>query len=397
MNNVKQNYSKYLNPDIYFSEEKKYDSENFENFFSGFPYFTKTQLMEFFRILWIKYRKALSQPGDPVGAIAAQSIGEPGTQMTLKTFHFAGVASMNITLGVPRIREIINFTKNISTPVIYAKLLQENDLIAAKIVKGRIEKTKLSEIILYIKEVISSKGSYLIVKLNTEAIEFLKLEITINQIKEAILRSKKLKLKDKNVFVESNLKLKIEPPDTSRENLYFSMQIIKKRLGSVVVSGLETVSRAVINKRDKKPGEVHDSYVLAIEGTGLKDIMRTPGIDHRHCLSNNIDEIEKVLGIEAARATIINEIRFTMSSHSITVDIRHLQLVADLMTFKGAVLGFQRFGMVKMKDSVLLHSSFEKTNDILFDSAFHSRTDVIKGVSECIITVKYLFYFYREK
>ncbi len=392
--NVRQNYSKYLDSEISFSEDRKQETENFERFLNGFPSFTKTQLYEFFRILWIKYRKALAQPGDPVGAIAAQSIGEPGTQMTLKTFHFAGVASMNITLGVPRIREIINFTKNISTPVIYAKLLQENDLIAAKIVKGRIEKTKLSEIIHYIKEVISSKGSYLKVKLNPNAIEFLKLEITINQIKDAILRSKKLKLKDKNVFIESNLKLKIEPPDTSRENLYFSMQIIKKRLGAVVVSGLETVSRAVINKRDKKQGETNDSYVLAIEGTGLREIMRTPGIDHRHCLSNNIDEIEKVLGIEAARSTIINEIKFTMSSHSINVDIRHLQLVADLMTFKGGVLGFQRFGMVKMKDSVLLHSSFEKTNDILFDSAFHSKTDVVKGVSECIITVKFIFFKY---
>ena len=157
--------------------------------------------------------KARVSPGEAVGAVAGQSIGEPGTQMTLKTFHFAGVASMNITLGVPRIKEIINFTKNISTPVIFAKLVQENDVTAAKIVKGRIETIKLSKIVNYIKEVISTKGCYLKVKLDKEAIDKNKLEITIEQVKDALLANKKkLKLKDKNIIIENNLKLKIEPP-----------------------------------------------------------------------------------------------------------------------------------------------------------------------------------------
>ncbi len=328
-------------------------------------------------------------PGEAVGAVAGQSLGEPGTQMTLKTFHFAGVASMNITLGVPRIKEIINNTKNISTPVIFAKLLQENDVMAAKIVKGRIEKTKLSEILEYIKEIMSPKGAYLKLKLDTAAIENAKLEINVYQIKEAIIKTKKLKIKDKNIFIESSTKIRIEPYDTSRENMYFTLQIIKKKLADVIVSGIDTVSRAVINKRDRQPGETEDSYILAIEGTGLKEVMQTPGVNHKFCRSNDINEVEKVLGIEAARTTIINEIKFTFGGHGIQVDNRHLQLVADLMTFKGQVLGFQRHGMTKMKDSVLTHSSFEKTNDILFDSAFHSRNDVIKGVTECIITVSH--------
>jgi DNA-directed RNA polymerase III subunit RPC1 len=106
-------------------------------------------------MVWYKYERALITPGESVGAIAAQSIGEPGTQMTLKTFHFAGVASMNITLGVPRIKEIINATKDISTPIIEAKLVNEDDLISARIVKGRIEKTVLGDIAEYIKEVYS--------------------------------------------------------------------------------------------------------------------------------------------------------------------------------------------------------------------------------------------------
>lgn len=370
------------------SKENEQEKQKIYSIINGISSLTLTQLKEFFRILWLKYKRAMIVPGEAVGAVAGQSLGEPGTQMTLKTFHFAGVASMNITLGVPRIKEIINNTKNISTPVIFSKLLQENDLIAAKIVKSRIEKTKLSEILEYIKEVVSPKGCYLKLKLDMKAIEAIKLEIHVNQIKEAIVRTKKLKLKEKNIFIESNTKLRIEPYDTSRENMYFTLQVIKRKLADVIVSGIETISRAVINKRDRQPGEIEDSYILAIEGTGLKEVMQTPGINFKQCTSNDISEVEKVLGIEAARSTIINEIKFTFGGHGIQVDNRHLQLVADLMTFKGQVLGFQRHGMTKMKDSVLMHSSFEKTNDILFDSAFHSRNDVIKGVSECIITVR---------
>lgn len=348
---------------------------------------TEIQIKEFFKVLWKKYRKAQIVPGDAVGAIAAMSIGEPGTQMTLKTFHFAGVASMNITQGVPRLKEIINYTKEISTPVIFAKLLQQNDLMAARIVKGRIEKTKLSEIVTYIKEVMSNKGCFLKVKLNLNLIDDLKLEIKIGQVKEAILRTKKIGLKEKNIFIESSTKLRIEPQDTSRENMFFAMQIIKKKLADVVVVGIDKIVRAVINKVDKKTPESEESYILAIEGKGLQEVMLTPGIDHKRCISNDINEIEKTLGIEAARSTIINEIKVTMSAHGIVVDPRHLQLVSDLMTFKGRVLGLQRFGMVKMKDSVLKHSSFEKTNDILFDSAFHSIVENVQGVSESIIMV----------
>jgi DNA-directed RNA polymerase III subunit RPC1 len=86
--------------------------------------------------------------------------------MTLKTFHFAGVASMNVTLGVPRIKEIINATKDISTPIISAKLVNERDVISARIVKGRLEKTHLGGIASYIKEMYTPKGCYLEIELD---------------------------------------------------------------------------------------------------------------------------------------------------------------------------------------------------------------------------------------
>jgi DNA-directed RNA polymerase III subunit RPC1 len=372
--------------------ESMSDSNNYDyiitNFRSHILSFTETQLTEFFKLIWKKYTKSMVSPGEAVGAVAAQSIGEPGTQMTLKTFHFAGVASMNITLGVPRIKEIINNTKTISTPIITAALIESHDIIAARIVKGRIEKTKLSEILEYVKEVMSPRECHLVLKLDMQTISSLNLEINVNKVKDAIIANKKLKLKDKNIICQpSKNKIIIQPYDVSKENMYFTIQILKKKIGEVIVSGIPTITRAVINKKESTQCHSHN---LVIEGIGLNEIMVTPGIDHRQCISNNIIEVEKYLGIEAARKTIINEIKFTMGSHGIYVDIRHLQLVADLMTFKGQVLGFTRMGLTKMQDSTLLHSSFEKTVDNLFESSFHSRIDKVRGVSECIIMVYYL-------
>ena len=128
--------------------------------------------------------------------------------------------------------------------------------------------------------------------------------------------------------------------------------------------------------------------MLAVEGTGLLDIMKIDGIDYKHCKSNNINEIVETLGIEAARSAIIYELDYTFGENGVHIDKRHLDLTADLMTLKGTVYGFQRFGMIKMKDSVLLHSSFERTNDILFEAALHGKVDKLNGVTESIILGK---------
>ena len=135
---------------------------------------TESQIKEFLNKCKEKYIKAIIEPGTAVGALAAQSIGEPGTQMTLKTFHFAGVASMNITLGVPRIKEIINASKTISTPIIAAQLDKANDSEYARSVKGRIEKTYLEEISQYIEEVYMSSECCIFIKLDLDRIKLLK-------------------------------------------------------------------------------------------------------------------------------------------------------------------------------------------------------------------------------
>lgn len=163
--------------------------------------------------------------------------------------------------------------------------------------------------------------------------------------------------------------------------MYFSMQLLRNNLPSVIVKGINSVVRAVISKQE----EDQSKHTLLVEGTGLKNVMSTSGIDFRFTKSNHIMEIEEVLGIEAARSTIIKEIQFTMQSHGMSIDPRHMQLLADIMTFKGQVLGITRFGVSKMKNSTLMLASFEMTTDHLYESAIHCRKDDIKGVSECII------------
>ena len=215
----------------------------------------QNQLKEFFNELWNRYIKSKINPGEAVGAVAAQSIGEPATQMTLKTFHFAGLASMNITQGIPRIKEIINNNKKILTPIIFAELVEKNDLEVAKTVKRRIEKVQLKRICKYIEEVISPDNCHIEIVLDKKYIQSSNLEISIHKVKEALILNKKklnLKLKENHIKIKSDTKLIIEPPETDRNNLYFVLEILMKNLPDIVVSGVNTVKRKKKKKKKKK-------------------------------------------------------------------------------------------------------------------------------------------------
>ncbi|TDH69964.1 hypothetical protein CCR75_006384 [Bremia lactucae] len=347
-----------------------------------------------------KYNRAGMEPGEAVGAVGAQSISEPGTQMTLKTFHFAGVASMNVTLGVPRLKEIINASKVISTPIITAALVCKTDERSARIVKGQIEKTTLGEIAVHIKQVFARDQAYLSVKLDLHAIEQLHLNITASSVRTSILnavgigpRSALRLLKEQHVLLNARCpdKLRLLAPTNYKgaksdtRGAYFALQALKSELPSVIVQGIPTVHRAVINYQEVQDPNATKSLHLLVEGYGLADVMGIPGVDGLRTTSNHIVEVEKTLGIEAARELISSEVNYIMSAYGIGIDRRHLMLLSDIMTFKGEVLGITRFGIAKMKESVLMLASFEKTTDHLFDAAVHSRTDAIVGVSECII------------
>ena len=281
------------------------------------------------------------------------------------------------------IQEIINASKLISTPIITAMLVNDKIERTARILKGRIEKTMLGGITEYIKEIYEPYECYLSVKLDLETISSLQLEINAESIRRSILATAKLKLKEKHVQVTARNKIRILPIESSREAMFYSLQQIKNALPKVIVSGISSVERAVINKFKDKKEEEH--YNLLVEGYNLANVMATPGIKWQETKSNHIIEMQHTLGIEAARKTIISEIQYTMESHGMSIDARHVMLLADVMSYKGEVLGITRFGIGKMKDSVLMLASFEKTTDHLFDAAVHARKDSIEGVSECII------------
>eukprot|EP00817_Percolomonadidae_sp_ATCC50343_P006629 CAMPEP_0117424698 /NCGR_PEP_ID=MMETSP0758-20121206/5075_1 /TAXON_ID=63605 /ORGANISM="Percolomonas cosmopolitus, Strain AE-1 (ATCC 50343)" /LENGTH=1147 /DNA_ID=CAMNT_0005208653 /DNA_START=283 /DNA_END=3722 /DNA_ORIENTATION=+ len=342
---------------------------------------TQRQLEHFFSLVKNLYARVEIEPGEAVGAVAAQSIGEPATQMTLKTFHFAGVASMNITLGVPRIVELINASKDIKTPIITSQLENPSSQTAALITRGRIEKMTLGEVA-SIYEIYDDTICYFKIVLSTTLISNLSLDLDSNRVAKALLSNKLLDLKKPNlVKIENDHELFVYPPAHLDSDMYFSMQSLKRELPHTIVLGIPSISRAIFTpKQDNK-----NEYQLIAEGVGLADVMNIAGVDGCKTRTNSTIETKNVLGIEAARNTIISEISKTLDAYGMSVDSRHMMLLGDLMTCKGEVLGVTRHGIQKMRDSVMMLASFERTNDHLFNAAVHSRCDQVIGVSECII------------
>lgn len=317
--------------------------------------------------------------------------------MTLKTFHFAGVAGMSITQGVPRIKEIINASKVISTPVIACTLDSRYETVAGRVAKAMIEKTFLRDIIAYIEDVWSITTQYINMRINWDTIAKLGLRLDMRDIGYAIARSKQIKSLGVSITYAGNSHIRVKVDDSSMKpktaalknkprkpsEMFGVLQDLKRLLPAVVVKGYPDCARAIVKKDDKPDASGREPVSVLVEGYGLRACMTTEGIDGVKTRSNSIMEVKDVLGIEAARKTIIDEISSVMGG--MDIDPRHMQLLADVMTYKGDVLGITRFGLAKMRDSVLQLASFEKTPDHLFNAAVGMKRDRIEGVSECII------------
>jgi DNA-directed RNA polymerase III subunit RPC1 len=282
------------------------------------------------------------------------------------------------------LKELINATKTISTPIVRCRLEDGKTEEFARLVKGRIEKTLLGQVTKYLEEVYLPDDWFILVVLDLERISLLRLEVNIHTIHDAIVNSK-LRIKPESIVIHNDAVFCVKPKavrtgsKAKQTTEYFVMQQLLEDLPKVVIKGLPSVSRAVIELKDSK------EYTLAVEGNQYREVMITPGVVTSESISNNTTEVEKVLGIEAARKTIITELSETMKGHSINVDMRHIMLMADVMSYKGEVIGMTRFGMAKKNESVLMLASFEKTNDHLFEAAYHGQCDPINGVSESII------------
>jgi len=365
----------------------------------GIVKLSRTALDAFLKLCLRKYYRSQVEPGHAVGAVGAQSIGEPGTQMTLKTFHFAGVAGMSITQGVPRIKEIINASKVISTPVISCYLDSKYETIAGRMAQAMIEKSYLGDICTHLESVWHEDGGHLSMRIDWETVNQLGLGVTLDNICSAIHKFKPLKSQAFTLRVHGSqqIRLIVESPSGDAKpsrtksrvkqrdpaDTFAILQDIRRILPRVVIRGYPDASRAVVKKDDRPDATGREEVKVFVEGYGLRACMTTPGVDGYKTVTNNVMECKDVLGIEAARKTIIVEISAVMSS--MNIDPRHMQLLADVMTYKGDVLGITRFGLAKMRDSVLQLASFEKTPDHLFAAAVGMKKDKIEGVSECII------------
>lgn len=326
---------------------------------------TVEQLEEIIAQVISDYKHSQVEPCEAVGVVAAQSIGEPGTQMTMRTFHYAGVAEINVTLGLPRLIEIVDARKIPSTPTMTIRLTEEyaHDRDLAREVAWAIESTS----ILHLGSIATDLAEMnVIIELNPAAMEQRK--ITPSEVADSLKEEMGLNVEQReNVLV-------MAPEEPSYRELLQLVEKIKK----ISLKGVEGIKRVVIRKEG-------DEYILYTEGSSLRKVMQFDGVDATRTKTNNINEIGEVLGIEAARNAIINEATDTLREQGLSVDVRHIMLVSDIMTVDGEVKQIGRHGVSGEKASVLARAAFEVTVNHILDAAIRGDVDDLKGVTENVI------------
>jgi len=311
------------------------------------------------------YKRTKVEPCEAVGTIAAQSIGEPGTQMTMRTFHYAGVADINVTLGLPRLIEIVDARKVPDTPMMTVFLDGEyaSDRDKAMELGWEIEVTRVSDIADIITDTDEMKVYVTFDKASLE-----QRNVTFDGV---IAKLQTIQ----NVSIESGDYVVAFIP---QERKYRDLLQIVEKVRFMPIKGIDGIKRVVVRKEG-------DEYVLYTEGSSLKKVLQLEGIDHTRTKTNNTNEMADVFGIEAARNSIIEEAMDTLREQGLNVDVRHIMLVADMMTIEGDVKQIGRHGIAGEKTSVLSRAAFEVTVNHLLDAAIRGEVDELSGVTENVI------------
>ncbi len=315
-----------------------------------------------------EYNKARVEPGECVGLVAAESIGEPGTQMTLNTFHFAGVAEMNVTMGLPRIIEILDGRKELKTPMM--EIFLKKPYSKGKDIKKlamNIKETKLNEIV---TEFVINVADFIIeAKLNKEKIKDLGMrEATLLTILSKEIKGATVKKKEDSLIIKPRGK------SDSLNEIYK----LKEKIKGTYVRGVKKISQVLPVKRGEE-------FIIITAGSNLKDILKMEEVDTSRTRTNDIFEISGVLGIEAARQAIIDEVFKVIESQGLNVDVRHIMLVADTMCIEGMVKGITRYGVVSEKASVLARASFETPIKHIINASLVGETDKLSSVVENVM------------
>jgi len=385
------------------------------------------------------YKKAIISPGEMVGMIAAQSIGEPTTQMTLNTFHFAGVASKSTaTRGVPRVEEILSLSENIKKPsvTIYLKEFDQQDRDRANTISKTIEDTKLRDVVNSIEicfdpkddssnigpdksflklfnefekiiyeskeeTKVNKEKSKWILRIILDKESMLDKNITMDDINFAIKNSYKEELtcifSDFNsdelvIRIRINKILQKKKGATNStldqsDEIYYLQNFQQQLMDNIILRGIKNIKKVLLRKN---PGVLKfsegkyvakDTWVLDTVGTNLTDILAIPYIDTTKTYSNNIPEIYKVLGIEAARQSIYREFIEVLEDSGTYINEHHLSILCDRMTYNSKMISIFRHGINNDNIGPLAKASFEETPEMFIKAAKHAEIDIMKGVS----------------
>ena len=337
---------------------------------------TDDELEKLIRKLKQAYDRAHVEAGEAVGTVAAQSVGEPGTQMTMRTFHYAGVTELNVTLGLPRLIEIVDARKDIATPTmdIYFDEERCNDEEFVRTLANQIGKSTVNDIL---KDFNLNYGTMEVeAVLDSKKIEEKRLDR--DEINAAIEKAfKKAVINGDEITISSAKSDKSESKFEIRE-LRLLADKVRDLVRDLQISGIKGIGKVIIRKDDRE-------WIIHTEGSNLKEILDMDGIDHVRTTTNNIHEIGEVLGIEAARQAIIDEAQKTLSEQGLSVDVRHIMLVADIMTSEGHVKSIGRHGISGEKSSVLARAAFEETGKHLLNASIRGEVDDLTGIIENII------------
>jgi len=312
------------------------------------------------------YKKNLIDPSEACGIVGAQSIGEPGTQMTMRTFHYAGVAEINVTLGLPRLIEIVDARSIPSTPMMSIYLLGEykKESELAKEVANQIEISRLNDV-----AEIEADLTNLSIMVKPNENSTAKKDISDDDLIDAVKKIKKIEAKKG----KKGIKITLDDPS------YKTLLDINEKLKVLKVKGIDGIKRIIIRKEPK------EGYVIYSEGSNLKKVLEIKGVDPYRTTCNDIQAVGRVLGIEAARNMIIQEAHNTLSEQGLNVDQRHIMLVADIMTADGQIRAIGRHGVSGEKSSVLSRAAFEITVAHLLQASRTGESDKLDGVAENII------------
>ncbi len=314
-----------------------------------------------------QYKLHTIDANESIGIVSAQSIGEPGTQMTMRTFHYAGVAEISVTMGLPRLIEIVDARRIPSTPMmtIYLKGEKRANSDHVKKIASSIEETNMLDF----AEVITDIDNMRVV-VRPDKKKLREKDISLDSIILALKKERKLKAiieKEANTVV-----IKAEIPSFRKLQQIYDIVKVSR------VKGIEGIKKAVIRKQD-------DEYVIFTEGTNLAKMLDNDNVDPTRTKTNSINETYAVLGIEAARNAIIHEAKSTLDEQGLSVDIRHIMLVADMMANDGEVKAIGRHGISGRKSSVLARAAFEITSAHLLKAGLIGEVDSLDGVAENII------------